>query len=558
MSGQVEGTDALKGVTIEQSFPIRDVLVRPDELTFEDRKLLIEQAIVLLDGLYVHLPAKRKRYDADPIGNLRLLMQRLPQIGSDVEFHQEMCDVFASLRDLHTNYCLPTYYQDKVAFLPFQVEPWCDAGKVKYLVSATAVDFNHPVFKPGVEVLSWNSKPISDAIAVVANQNAGSNTAAHHARGVVRLTLHALAKSPPPTESRIVVGYRSHDGKERQINFEWRVRTLEQHDDPYHHAIGRSAAHKGLDLEGDHLRRTRKWLYRRDGVRPPSPQLEIPSKHPMVFEARAVHTGSGSFGYLRIRSFLLDPPSDFVNEFKRLITHEKMPRHGLIVDVRDNSGGIVSAAEQALHFLSSKPINPEPMQFIETPLSRRLREIQSPDNPGASEDFSQWREPERDSGFSVGAPLTDLGAVENQAAGYDGPIVLIVNALCYSATDVFAAGFWDNGIGEVLGTDENTGAGGANVFTHEALRRLFAQAPPDSPQSPFCELPKGTGFRVALRRSLRVGAKAGAELEDLGIAPIEHSHTMTRDDILCGNKDLIAAAAVILKNKQASADHASD
>jgi hypothetical protein len=254
---------------------------------------------------------------------------------------------------------------------------------------------------------------------------------------------------------------------------------------------------------------------------------------------------------------LLNPPSDFVDEFKRLIVHEKMPKGGLIIDVRDNSGGIVSAAEQALHFLSSRPINPEPMQFIETPLSRRLREIQSPDNPEASEDFSQWRDPERDTGFSVGVPLTYLGAVENKAAGYDGPIVLIVNGLCYSATDVFAAGFQDNGIGEVLGTDENTGAGGANVFTHEALRRLFAQAPPDCQPSPICELPKGVGFRVALRRSLRVGAKAGAELEDLGIAPIEHVHTMTRADILCGNKDLIGAAAVILKNMYASASFTS-
>ncbi|MFF3930493.1 S41 family peptidase [Streptomyces hirsutus] len=52
-------------------------------------------------------------------------------------------------------------------------------------------------------------------------------------------------------------------------------------------------------------------------------------------------------------------------------------------------------------------------------------------------------------------------------------MVLITNARCYSATDIFAAGFQDHRIGPVLGTDENTGAGGANVWTHALLSDLL-------------------------------------------------------------------------------------
>jgi len=52
-------------------------------------------------------------------------------------------------------------------------------------------------------------------------------------------------------------------------------------------------------------------------------------------------------------------------------------------------------------------------------------------------------------------------------------------------------------------------------------------------------------MRVAIRRSLRVGANSGTEVEDLGIIPDER-HSMTRADLLNGNVDLIEAAARIL------------
>ena len=54
-----------------------------------------------------------------------------------------------------------------------------------------------------------------------------------------------------------------------------------------------------------------------------------------------------------------------------------------------------------------------------------------------------------------------------------GPVVLITDARCYSTTDIFAAGFQDHKVGTILGTDNNTGAGGANVWTLELIRQYF-------------------------------------------------------------------------------------
>jgi hypothetical protein len=124
---------------------------------------------------------------------------------------------------------------------------------------------------------------------------------------------------------------------------------------------------------------------------------------------------------------------------------------------------------------------------------------------------------------------------------YHGPVVLVTDARCYSTTDIFAAGFQDHAIGVVLGVDLNTGAGGANVWTHALLRQLMGS----SGVSPYSALPGGVQMRVAIRQTLRVGERAGTLLEDLGVVPDRH-HLITRDDLLNDNRDLIARAASII------------
>ena len=127
---------------------------------------------------------------------------------------------------------------------------------------------------------------------------------------------------------------------------------------------------------------------------------------------------------------------------------------------------------------------------------------------------------------------------------YYGPIALITDALSYSATDIFAAGFQDNEVGVVLGTDGNTGAGGANYWSLDNLRQALKK----DPKSPFKALPKGAEMIVAMRRSIRVGPRAGAPLEEFGVAP-DVLHAMTRRDILQDNYDLFAAAAKIIRRQ---------
>jgi hypothetical protein len=55
-------------------------------------------------------------------------------------------------------------------------------------------------------------------------------------------------------------------------------------------------------------------------------------------------------------------------------------------------------------------------------------------------------------------------------------------------------------------------------------------------------------MRVALRRTLRVGANAGLPLEDVGVEP-NSEYRMTKRDLLEGNVDLIEHAGSILASR---------
>jgi Peptidase family S41 len=528
-------------------------LASAGQLTPEDRKLIVRQALILIEQNYAHLPLKKAMHSIDPVQRLKVLLQNLettpPAQFSEVEFHAEMTAIFTSVRDLHTNYLLPTPFNEMTAFLPFMVEDYVDHGKRRYLVSHVAQGFSHPTFRPGVEVIYWNGTPIDRAVANNAQRYAGSNRDARHARGVRTLTTRALVIAPPPDEEWVVVGYRTTTGKLAELRFDWQVNPPLPASVDAQATTGRAASGLGLDLEQDIVQRVRKGLFApqvvdaekkatRKAIRGVLAALE--SGMPEVFEAREVTTPSGRFGYLRVRTFSVWPPENFINEFIRLIT--ALPLRGLILDVRGNGGGVINAGEFALQTLTPRRIEPEPLQFVNTPLNLEICRRNGPTSSWS--DLSPWVESmeqalQTGAAFSAGFPISDPEMCNAIGQKYFGPVVLITDALCYSTTDIFASGFQDHEIGPVLGVAGSTGAGGANVWEQQYFASDIL------PGSVYQPLPNGAGMRVAIRRTLRVGRRAGAPVEDLGVIP-DKRHDPTRNDLLKGNVDLINKAGTLL------------
>src|SRR5688572_6725715 len=100
-----------------------DFLAGITKLTHDERAVVVQQAIMVLEGFHVNLPLKCAMYAVDPLRRLRLLRQRLPSLfRTDRLFHREMTQIFNSLNDLHTNYLLPEPFSSHTAWLPFAIE----------------------------------------------------------------------------------------------------------------------------------------------------------------------------------------------------------------------------------------------------------------------------------------------------------------------------------------------------------------------------------------------------------------------------------------------------
>jgi hypothetical protein len=575
-SGQKKATFS----TVEQfqraAMPLRRFLSGAAALTPRQHALIVDRAIVFLEGFYAHLPLKSAMYAVDPVRRLRLLQHRLPQleaessIEADLSFHAEMTDIFTSVRDMHTRYLLPLPFQGAGAYLPFDVETYF-AGNERRFVATHLADWSaapNDTFRSGVEILSWNGVPIARAVELAANQSSGNNPAARRANGLMRLTKRSLATLPPPDEEWVIVGYRTSKGKDDEVRTEWKVfPILPPEDGSEPGQPGSKTTQISVAHEVDQHRQIRKLVSAPHIVMKSARLARAADKNRLLesetdtvmaddFKARIIESGKRvgkgiekgigkeqvAYGYIRIFKFSMEEPEAFVEEFKRLLSC--LPADGLIIDVRDNPGGKIVAAERLLQLLTPRrPIEPERLYFINTPRTLELCKLQA-----KSYDLFSWI-PSIARAIETGAPFSASFPIDSEAdycndleQVYRGPVIVVTNALTYSAAEFFAAGFQDHRIGTILGADNATGAAGAHVKDYDTLRKFFEKAP----DSPLREaLPNQAGMTLALRRSVRVGLHAGDEVEDFGITP-DVLYRMTHRDLLEENADLIEYACSLL------------
>lgn len=561
----IDAVDPAVRRRLSNSVPLSEflpkALKKKGNLSLKKRRLLVDQALVLIEMNYAHLPLKRAIHAIDPVQQLKLLKFRLSEadeneLAGELQFHEEMQAIFTSLRDFHTNYSLPDPFANKIAYLPILVEEYFErrSTEPKFLITQMTRGFQQPPFESGVEVLFWNGTPIRRAIELNGERQAGSNPEARFAAGLSALTIRPMIGSLPPDEFWVALTYRALDGRCLEQRLDWLVLLddkrrwlLPQRDD--------SAKKMGIDLQRAVINQIRKVLFAPDAVaaeqrvaHPSSRRVAVskdylPTSLPSVLRAREVSTPSGQFGYIRIFNFEAPDTDEFIHEFIRLIG--LLSQNGLIIDVRNNGGGNIPNGERLLQLLTPREIEPELFEFICTPLNLEICRA------GAkSDDLSQWEDSIAQAvmtgaTYSLGFTLTSKQDCNDIGQRYYGPVVLIVDALCYSTTDMFIAGFRDHKIGEILGVNNNTGAGGANVWDHGDLLGLLRRRA----DSPFKPLPSNAGMRVAIRRSIRRGASAGTPLEELGVVP-DKLHRMTSDDLMRRNVNLINQAGTMLARKR--------
>ncbi len=539
-----------------------------EELSKDERVKIVEQAQILLDHIYVHLPEKKDRYEFSPLEKLEALKEKAADM-SDRNFHNQMLSIFSNLRDLHTQYHLPSPYKHTVAYLPILVESYYQDGRRLYMASKITKEVKNLSgkkgkefpFKEGVRITHWNGDPMEEAIKKEVGFDGENMDDVLHARGLDSMTLRPLQTSLPPVGELVTVTYLA-DGKPYGIKFRWLsvsfpVPTGSGSDYPGSGAGGGIGLAMGTEIS----RRMKKSLFsdkamkREQRMRPFLPRYgndaddaagsDKDSVMPDCFSFRTHKSKQyGNFAYIRIYTFDTDDPHGFVEEFKRILRRLSGAR-GLIIDLRGNGGGLIQAGEKLLTALAKKEVRRCLFEFIHTPLTLELCDKYKCFNRWHSSLQENGMESEKTSGEErFSDPLTLLpedkyGEPENV---FPGEMLLITDALCYSTTEFFAAAFKDNNMGTILGVDETTGGGGASVRTHAELEALLREFQGEEKLEP---LPRDTEFRVALRRVKRKIGKRMILLEDKGVT-CDEEYQMQRDDLLEGNAGLLTEAARLL------------
>ncbi|HEY0094289.1 MAG TPA: S41 family peptidase [Archangium sp.] len=462
----------------------------------DEKLLLAHQLEGVLDRFYVHLPLKERMLGVRPVQQARLLQENLALYPDDASFMEALLRLCSELRDFHTMIDLPEPWSRFIAFLPFQLHAYVDApGAVRFLVSGLApgTDLGGD-FVRGVEVTHWNGEPLAHKLHRLGLTTAGANHPARWRRALESLTWRVLKYGLPPDEDFVFLTYLGKKGP--------------------------------ADIK-------LPWLVREAGAQPEAWPGSTPI--PASLSSRSVETPSGTFGYLRIAHFIVSDVEGFVREVERIV--RRLPEAGLIIDVRGNPGGSIPAAERLLQFFTSGRIEPASFSLRCTDSTRALSE--------SGEEWSRWR-PSLFTGepFSQGFPLTPVEEANGAGRVYQGPVVLLCDALSYSATELFIAGFKDHHLGKIIGADTHTGGGGSRMSWHHLLVRDLGH----QPGSPLRPLARGAEIRFALLRSTRVGVKHGVPLEGLGVE-VDVPYRYSRDDVLHGDVDLLNRAAGVLTER---------
>lgn len=528
----------------------------PGALTGDERRQLIAGIQTVLDGVYAHLPLKRARYGFDPVQRLSILGTQVDELTDD-EFHSELADIVTRLRDAHTRYAGPSALASKVAALPFLVEMVGTPASPTYIVTKVGGGLD-PAFVPGVELEYWNGVPIDRAVQRYSDREVGGRPDTQRAWAVQSLTLRSLRYGPPPDEHWVIVGYRTVPSRggtsaSMETRIPWQVVDPSQiapllQGGPTGRRANALRLTRAVNPAAEAVRGAKMLLFAPRvllGRNAPAPAAAaaggdegpIATTLTQTLRVQTIDAPGGPYGYLRIWGFDAEP-SPFITELIRLMP--LLPDKGLIIDVRGNPGGYILAAELALQLFTPNAIEPTRFSALATPFTRAVAGVGD-----LAVELAPWRRSldaavRNGEPYSQPLPISDPELCNAIGQQYGGPVVLVGDSTTYSAGDLFAAGFVDNDLGPFICVGSATGAGGANVWNYGELRQALSGSPAALPA-----LPDDIDLTFSFRRATRARASEGLQIEDVGVAG--EPYAMTRDDLLAGNRDLLARCVAAIR-----------
>jgi C-terminal processing protease CtpA/Prc len=511
------------GVAADENMDIRTLAearsdLKPKEYSGEERELVAKQALMMMKDLYVHRELKIKDFGAgaDPVPRLEDMVKRAASM-NDEEFHVAMQKIFLDLHDHHTNYIAPMPLRCSYALAPLAFADVYDGGSLKVIVKNRTRLLKDKTpetenVKAGDELVAINGVAVGKLIEERKNLSGGANDDAMVVGAIRNLSLISLAQNAVPSEDAIKYTLK-RDGAEYTV------------DTKYFAAVNIPGCAEEAESEA-----TRKVSFKREMLRAENPDVRIyndlvaPEKStPFAEEEKlpvgqfyTVKTPAGKIAKFDLETFMPegDESADSVIHQVRIQLEKAQPdTAALIIDMRGNGGGLILLAEGLTQLFTPSHIESMPVRFLPNQLNLDtfLKANQGKEN-GWSQDAKDGMDSR--SKYTKPRTITSKDAANRYGQVWFKPVVVLTDANCYSACDLFAAAMQDHAAATIIGTHSTTGAGGANVMSYDIFRQIFEQTEGDNP---FVKLPGQQSMRVSWRQTIRVGKNKDQLIENAGV-----------------------------------------
>lgn len=532
-------------ITLEPLESVRDSIVF-DELTAEDKLIMAEQAQIFLRDLYVHRFEKIDFYpeSEDPVPAIAEVVNNVDSL-TTTELEEAIYNIFVSQRDLHLNYIFPAPHNSFRSFLPLTFTR-TESRDDFFEVRINAVDEetfrsfapDQRIPEVGDRVVSYDHLPIAKAVDRQLATAQGANRFGGFTRALGQMTFVSHLLHLVPEENEVTMTLVSGKGRRSDfytITLPWVVEVPTTSLSTSEFSSSNSSQkidiverlNEGKDLWQDEFN---KFVSSR-GLKPESSYPSNPSNEPALTWG-VIDNQHGSFGYFNLSSFSPNSGTDFtINEIQRIIFEEFSETDGLIFDVRNNGGGSIVLADRLSQLFSRDEAQVISARLLNSDLNRTIFNA-STLGPLLGSGWSDAINAVEgsDSIHTDIIPFTSDTDANDLGQSYYKPVAVLANARSYSATDLFTCSMRDNSAALVYGEDPLTGAGGANVITHD----LFNDLGPVE----FVDLPGDHAMRVSWRQSIRFGRSEGQVIEDFG-CEADVNVSQTQNDLLNGGEDQI-------------------
>ncbi|KAJ2994606.1 hypothetical protein HDV02_001465 [Globomyces sp. JEL0801] len=501
----------------------------------------IANSVHTMFQLYGHRYAKMEDFGTaiDPIPR-SLNLTKTASSMKDAEFHSSFIDLFKSLRDEHTVYYMPAPQACYITTtgLGFSLTGLSSAEDPvvvvsKYTNREKVLEFSPQVSqaKLGDRLLMVDGVPFKTWAEQNKWKNGGANPSA-----VIRIALNelftkTLVSEKVPEKDSIVFTLQKSDSTTYKLELPWvtiadkfcisnvapylKNPSLQPRSLIVPESKGRTSLQDIINTNRQVITRPLKTINYRD-TQEPKIQWGIFKK------------SEANLGVLRIGSFsTYQLPEAALLMIRDIIFRNLADTNGLLIDVRQNTGGLVDLAQMLPQLFIPENVGIK-ARAIANPLNKKFMVTQGPHWAEAANQINDGDY------YTPIVTINPNSTIRRYGQVYLKPVGVLTDAICYSACDMFSANMQDNGAGTIFGEDVVTGAGGGNVLDYSYIASLL---PNDMQPLPFADkLAYAPALSIAWGQSIRIGPNAGRRIEGFGVTS-DYIVRPTQSDITGQNSD---------------------